>query len=154
MLSIVLAHDLNNVLGFNNRMPWHNQRDLDLFFRRINKEIIIVGRQTYLSLPKIMPAKIIYVLSRSSVDLIHPQATIIHDVMPYLKKWCLAKKKYYVCGGGQIFELLYKYCSTMYITTIKESHTGDIYFNPKWIEGLKVLKKSENSDFDLIEYIR
>jgi len=50
--SIIVAHDLNLCIGKNNDMPWHLSSDLKRFKEITMGHPIVMGKNTYLSLPK------------------------------------------------------------------------------------------------------
>ena len=63
--SIIVAHDLNICIGKNNDMPWHLSSDLKRFKEITMGNPIVMGKNTYLSLPKNPAGRLNIVLSKS-----------------------------------------------------------------------------------------
>jgi dihydrofolate reductase len=74
MIGMIVACDLNGVIGYNNTIPWRNKTDLKRF-RQITKDcVVVMGRKTWESLPVSkkhgvkLPGRPKYVLSRFDHD--------------------------------------------------------------------------------------
>ena len=55
LYNIIVAYDLNQGIGKNNRLPWHFSEDLKRFSkltRGEGKNAIIMGKNTWESIPK------------------------------------------------------------------------------------------------------
>ena len=64
--SIILAMDSQNGIGKNNGLPWRIREDLRLFSQITRNNVVIMGRNTWDSLPKKpLPFRINVVISRS-----------------------------------------------------------------------------------------
>lgn len=67
---MIVACDLNGLIGVNNDLPWHNPTDLKRFKHLTKGHGIIMGRKTYESIPtpkkgEKLPGRNKYVLSRT-----------------------------------------------------------------------------------------
>ena len=49
----LMAHDLEDGIGYNNKLPWHYIEDLKRFYNltTIDNACIVMGRKTWQSLP-------------------------------------------------------------------------------------------------------
>lgn len=68
MVSIVVAHGSNGVIGRDGRLPWHLPTDLGRFRQLTTGHAVIMGRRTFESLPatfRPLPKRRNIVLSRS-----------------------------------------------------------------------------------------
>ena len=50
-MNLIVAFNKKNVIGLNNKIPWHIPEDLKEFKRLTNNQIIVMGRKTFESLP-------------------------------------------------------------------------------------------------------
>lgn len=51
-LTIIVAADLRNGIGIRNTLPWHLSDDLKRFKAITSENVVIMGRNTWFSLPK------------------------------------------------------------------------------------------------------
>lgn len=51
MISLIVAFDNNNAIGKNNEIPWHLSEDLKRFKSITMGHTVIMGKNTWLSLP-------------------------------------------------------------------------------------------------------
>ncbi len=66
--SIILASALNGCIGINNSLPWNLPEDLKRFKKITSagdNNIVIMGKNTFLSLKKPLPNRINYVISKT-----------------------------------------------------------------------------------------
>lgn len=65
MLSLIVAMTKNQVIGRNNKMPWHLSADLAWFRQNTLSKPVIMGRRTFESIGRPLPKRINIVLSRT-----------------------------------------------------------------------------------------
>ncbi|KMT23224.1 dihydrofolate reductase [Clostridium cylindrosporum] len=145
MLSYVVAISENGVMGINNTLPWHIPNDLK-FFKEVTlskSKTMIMGRETFEALPKILPERHHIVITRNrNYKINSDNVTIIHnidDLKPYIE----SPEEYFVIGGGQIFSLLMPYAEKMYLTIIHEEFKGDTFFPKYNKDEWRILSKEE-----------
>ena len=72
MLNIIVAFSENNIIGINNKLPWHFKEDLDYFKSNTTSSknnVLIMGYNTYLSLNnKILKNRICIVIDKNSAN--------------------------------------------------------------------------------------
>jgi len=53
MINLIVATDLNGAIGIkgDNRLPWHHAKDMEYFKERTTGNIVIMGENTWFSLP-------------------------------------------------------------------------------------------------------
>ena len=123
--SIVVAMDENAHIGYFNRsigkydLPWKCKVDID-FFKELtttnhtgkipeNQNVVIMGKNTYLSLPnKILPNRINIVVSSSYElwkDKCHPDVIVVASFQEALY-YCSTgeNRNIYVIGGSQLYK--------------------------------------------------
>ncbi|WP_068545871.1 type 3 dihydrofolate reductase [Thalassotalea crassostreae] len=126
ILSMIVAHADNRVIGKDNQMPWHMPADLKYFKQTTMKKPVIMGRKTFESIGFPLPGRRNIVISRSadyqaegietvtSVDDALAMVTDVEEIM--------------VIGGGSIYEHCLKAAQRLYITEIDLDVDGDTCF--------------------------
>ena len=125
-LSIIVARARNGVIGRDNQLIWHLSDDLKHFKALTMGHPIVMGRKTFDSLPKVLPGRVHYVLTRNP-DYKAPEGVLL---FPDVKKLlaALPQGESFVIGGEHMYRELLPYADTMYITEIEEDFEGDAYF--------------------------
>ena len=128
MLSIIVAIAKNNVIGKDNKLIWHIPEDLKRFKRITTGKTIIMGRNTFLSLGRVLP-------ERKHIVLTHLQETVSDDKrvktvysLDDLKEYIENDEENFVIGGAMMYKTLMPYANKMYITEIDQEFDGDVYF--------------------------
>lgn len=126
ILSLIVAHADNRVIGKDNDMPWHLPADLAYFKKTTLGKPIVMGRKTYESIGRPLPGRKNIVISRdqnyqaegittvTSVEQALAEAGEVDEVM--------------VIGGGAIYQHCIPAAQRLYITHIKADIVGDTYF--------------------------
>lgn len=160
MLSIIVAIAKNNVIGKDNKLIWHLPEDLKRFKEITTGRTIIMGKNTFISLSRVLPNRKHVVLTRDKEYKIdNDQVEIVHGVED-IKQYIEDSEEHFVIGGAAIYKLLMPYANKMYITRINKDFEGDVYFpkiEEEWkeIERIKGLKDEKNPyDYEYITYVR
>ncbi|MGN7477403.1 type 3 dihydrofolate reductase [Solibacillus silvestris] len=126
MISLIVAHDENRVIGYENGMPWHLPGDLQYFKEMTMGKPIIMGRKTFESIGRPLPGRRNIVITRNE----HYEAAEIEVVGSLQEALALAKdaEEIMIIGGAQIFEQAMALADRLYITHIHNSFNGDTYF--------------------------
>lgn len=126
MISLIVAHDKNYVIGYENGMPWHLPGDLKYFKDMTMGKPIIMGRKTFESIGRPLPGRRNIVITRN--DKYHAQG--IETVSSLDSALALVKDvpEIMVIGGAQIFEQAMPLADKLYITLINHEFKGDTYF--------------------------
>jgi hypothetical protein len=56
-MEAIVATDLLGGIGKNNSIPWHSKTDLQFFLNKTINNVVIMGKNTFLSLPHKKPLK-------------------------------------------------------------------------------------------------
>ena len=159
--NIIVAHDNKNGIGFKNKLPWNLKKDLNRFKDLTMDNIVIMGKNTWESLPiKPLPNRINIVISKTlkddSVDHIFP--TLNEAVIfTQLNQKCVYKQVF-VIGGNQLYNeaINSMYCDKIYITEVYDDFQCDTFFPvlPKKFKPISVTKfyKENNIYFRYITY--
>ena len=130
---LIVAFNNKNVIGMNNKIPWHVPNDLKNFKKLTNDNIIVMGRKTFDSLPNGELNNRIHVVITTKPELFNSSNTVYYvnfeesiDIISKLKE--KTNKKVFIIGGNDIYNLFFEFCSKFHITTIDNDSEGDVYF--------------------------
>ncbi len=126
MLSIIVAMDNNNLIGNNNRLPWHLPADLAYFKKITTSKTIIMGRKTFDSIGKALPNRNNIIIS-SNKNLIIKNCEVINSLEQALHKYSNTQELI-VIGGSSIYKQALPFAQKLYITKIDAIFNGDSYF--------------------------
>lgn len=144
-INAIVAVDAAWGIGKDNDMPWPKlTSDLKRFKELTNNSVVVMGKNTWLSLPKKpLPNRENIVISKSldddyAIKLSGNPETIINTIKNK------TDKDIWIMGGKQIYEQFLDYCNKIYVTKIKGDFNCDIIF-PKLqlLNSFKIESKSE-----------
>lgn len=119
--------DKNGVIGKEGKMPWHFPEDLKHFKKTTMGNFVIMGKKTYLSLPRDLKGRKLIVLSRDkSFD--PSNAEVARSIKEAMN---LVDGDVYVAGGASSYKQFLDRADEMLLTKIDKSFEGDTYF-PKF----------------------
>ncbi len=143
-LSLIVAVADNNVIGKDNKMPWHISEDFKHFKEITTGKPCIMGRKTYESileqLGKPLPNRTSIVVSRSGYK--HEgavTATSLDEALELAKAYISEANdnEIMVIGGAQIYKLALPIADRIYLTRVHQEPEGDAFFpefGAHWLE--------------------
>ncbi|MFI4955950.1 MAG: type 3 dihydrofolate reductase [Gammaproteobacteria bacterium] len=129
-ISLIAAMARGNVIGLDNKMPWHLSADLKHFKALTMGKPIIMGRKTFESLGRVLPGRENIVISNNP-NYDAPGATVYTSLLDALD--ALDAPEVMIIGGGQLFAQALPMAKVMYLTMIDVEVDGDAFF-PQWDE--------------------
>ena len=158
MLSIIVAIAENNIIGGDNKLLWHISEDLKRFKKITTNHIIIMGRKTFESLPRVLPNRHHVVITRDTNYVVDSDAvSIFHSLDEVLAKYENSDEEAFIIGGGEIYNLMFPYCKKMYLTKVKKAFEGDTSFPDidykAWDITYSSEEKTNSTDGVLYEFI-
>ncbi|MFJ6210245.1 dihydrofolate reductase [Lysinibacillus sp. NPDC092081] len=129
MISLIVAHDNNYVIGYENGMPWHLPGDLKYFKEKTMGKPMIMGRKTFESIGRPLPGRRNIVITRD--DSYHADGIEVVTSLEGALALAGDVPEIMIIGGEQIFRLCMDIADRLYITKINHSFNGDTYF-PKY----------------------
>lgn len=121
-ITIVVARAQNGVIGKGGKLPWHISADLKRFKQLTMGTVLVMGRRTFDSLPRLLPGRRHIVLTRAR-DWSAPGAEVAHTVEEAL---ALADgEPVSVIGGAEIFDLLLPMADRIELTEVLAEIDGD-----------------------------
>ncbi|MED3662339.1 type 3 dihydrofolate reductase [Ureibacillus sp. FSL K6-8385] len=140
MISLIVAHDKNRVIGYKNEMPWHLPGDLKYFKETTMGKPIIMGRKTFESIGRPLPGRRNIVITRNKGY--HHDGIEVASSLDEALRLAGNAGEIMVIGGEQIFKLALPLADRLYVTHIDHEFVGDTYF-PEYGDEWKVISKSE-----------
>ena len=139
MISIIAAVAKNRAIGFQNKLIYWLPNDLKRFKALTTGHTIIMGRNTFLSLPKgALPNRRNIVLTRSL------KAFEGCDVYPSLEEalaHCNKDEEVFIIGGASVYEQALPLADRLFLTEIDDTPAeADTFFPPyadKWKESAR-----------------
>lgn len=147
---MIVAVAQNGVIGDSteNKLLWHIPEDLYRFSKMTRGHIVIMGHNTFRSLPNgKLKNRINVVLTKTSPTSEAQEEeglffTDIQNMWTILNQF--AEKKVFVIGGSSIYQLLQSFCKVVHYTLVDLKPCGDVMFpfSREW------LKRKSNDGVD------
>jgi dihydrofolate reductase len=145
----IYAIDLKNGLSKEDKIPWYSKKDLNFFLHKTKNNVVIMGRNTYFSLPdNVRPLKnrLNVVLTSKPNQVIHSKdikenliftddANIHDDILnyreKYLKRFSFLSSdfKIFIIGGKNVYQQYIPLCEKVWITQIKKNYSCDLFMD-------------------------
>lgn len=161
MIHIIVATDRNMAIGYQNKLLFWLPNDLKRFKELTIGNTIIMGRNTFLSLPKgALPNRRNIVLSTRK-DASFPSAETYASLEEAIKA-CKEDEKIYIIGGASVYMQALPLADVLCITEIDaEAPEADTYFptiDPTiWKENSRESHPTDEKHahpYAFVEYIR
>jgi dihydrofolate reductase len=157
-LSIIVAMTQRDwIIGRDNKLPWHAPEDLKYFKGRTTGAPIVMGRKTYDSIGRPLPARLNVVLSRQARPDNVPQDVLWVATLPEalseaarsLKEGSMKGNEIFVIGGAQLFAEALPMAGRLYITWVGAPYEGDVRFPQVALEhDFKLLESRQGASLD------
>lgn len=160
MFSIILAIDEANGLGKNNTIPWKCSNDMKFFASQTKGNILIVGKNTWNSMPqqKILKDRNVIVVSRSTTSSNTVVAESLEYALTIAYNYSHKSQKVFVIGGLQLYKeaIYHKDCNEIYLTFIKGIYDCDkiVDFLTTIFENFNAQNKQSFDDCTIFHYIK
>jgi dihydrofolate reductase len=126
-ISIIAAIDEQYAIGKDNKMLWHLPEDLKRFKRITEGNTVIMGKNTYYSLPnRPLPGRVNIVLTKQSGAQID-NCLMAFSLDEVLSK-CNDKKENFVICGASVYRQFFPLAQKLYITKVHSIFEADTFF--------------------------
>ncbi len=126
-ISIIVAIGENNEIGKENKLLWNISDDLKRFKALTTGHKVIMGRNTFLSLPKgALPNRSNIVISDVSGEKFE-SCTMAGSIEEALEL-CDTKEEAFVIGGGMIYKQFLPHATRLYLTRVHAEFDADTFF--------------------------
>ena len=144
MISIIAAVAKNRAIGFQNKLIYWLPNDLKRFKALTTGHTIIMGRNTYLSLPKgALPNRRNVVLSRSAKAF--PDCEVFPSLEKALKS-CKDDEQVYIIGGAKVYEQAIDFADRLCLTEINDTPKEADAFFPDYSGWHEVWRENHGVD--------
>lgn len=126
MISIIAAIGKNRELGRGNDLIWHIKEDLKNFKNLTMGKYIVIGKNTYESLPKHLEGRKYIVLSSSLSEI--ENGLLFNDFNKLLEFIKDVDEEVMIIGGVSIYKLFLPFADKLYLTEIDSEEKADVYF--------------------------
>ena len=125
-ISIIAAVAQNNALRYKNQLLYHLPDDLKRFKKLTSGHTVIMGKNTYDSLPNgALPNRRNIVLSRSVKEL--PNCDVYTNIDEALKS--CGDEEIFIIGGASIYKQMIDKADKIYITEVYDfPENADVFF--------------------------
>ena len=126
-ISIIVAIADNHAIGRDNQLLWHLSDDLKRFRRITTGHTVIMGRNTFLSLPKgaLPDRKNIVITDRPGETF--PGCFMAYSIAEALEI-SRSDDECFIIGGGMIYSQFMPLASRLYLTRVHETFEADTFF--------------------------
>jgi len=152
-ISLIVAKSQNNVIGKENKLPWHLKDDLQNFKKITMGHHILMGRKTFESIGKPLPGRMSLVLSSESKPVQDNLVwfTSIWRAIKYAER--AGENELFIIGGEKIFKSALAIADRIYLTEVHADVEGDVYFPQLSLKNWNQLseqsfQKNADNDFD------
>jgi dihydrofolate reductase len=160
-LSIIVAIDSNNGIGNNNKLLTYISADLRHFKEITTNHTIVMGSNTWLSLPnKPLPNRTNIVITSKNDNEMFKGAIVVHSIDEAISK-CPSNEESFIIGGAKIYEQFLPLADKLYLTKINKEFDADTFFpeikKEEWIVTKEVKitdDKQANLEYSFIDLIR
>ena len=126
-ISIIVAIAENRAIGKDNRLLWHLSDDLKRFKKLTTGHTLIMGRNTFLSLPNgALPNRRHIVITDQTNEKFDgcEMARSIEEAIELAGN----EKECFVIGGGMVYAQFLPIAGKLYLTQVHESFEADTFF--------------------------
>lgn len=140
IVSLIACIAKDRGIGKDNKLLFRIPDDLNYFHRITNGHAVIMGRNTYHSLPNgALTNRRNIVLTRQKLKL--PDAEVCESIEKAIES-CVGEKEVFIIGGASIYHQSIKIADKLYITEVDAIKEADTFFpdysefrNKKYISG-------------------
>jgi dihydrofolate reductase len=124
-LSIIAAMAKNRVIGADNAIPWRLPGELQMFKSITMGHHIIMGRNTWESIGRLLPGRTTVIVSRRR-DFAVAGAIVAASLDDSIAA-CAGDNEIFVIGGAQLYAAALPLADRIYLTEVDAEVAGDTY---------------------------
>ena len=144
-ISIIVAVAENYAIGKDNDLLWHISDDLKRFKKITTGHKMIMGKNTFLSLPiRPLPNRISIVITDDPAD--NYQGCIMAYSIEDAMSKCDDSEECFVIGGGSVYAQFIPLADKLYLTRVKRSYEADTFFPEIKEEDWKLIDQEDHID--------
>lgn len=151
--SLIAAIAENNCIGKQNALPWYLPEDLKHFKTITGGKIVLMGRKTWESLPpkfRPLPNRTNIIITRQTNFPVPNSVHIFSSIDEAVKAF--PNIEIMVIGGAEIFRQTIDQADTLYITEVKQTVGGDVFFPNIDLTIWKEISREDHPNFSFVKY--
>ncbi len=136
IVSLLAAASENNVIGKDNKLPWHLPDDLKRFKALTRGHAIIMGRKTFDSIGRPLPERTNIVVSRQ-LEVAPVGCELAHSLNDAIRIAKPTGDEVFIIGGADIYSQAIDLADRIYLTRVHATIDGDAFFpeiESEWVE--------------------
>lgn len=139
-ISIIVAVGKDGAIGRNNSLIWHLPGDLPRFKRLTTGRTVIMGRNTWQSLPHApLPDRRNIVLSYNP-DF-KPSGAEVYSSLPAALAACADEREVFIIGGGKVYSEAFSFATNLYLTEVDaDTPDADTFINLDFLHNFTIVK--------------
>ena len=148
-LIIMAAIGKNGELGKDNDLIWHLKEDLKFFKEKTINHKVVMGYNTFKSLPKLLVNRTHIVLTHHDID--NKDVLVFNnfnDLINYLNN---LDEDVYIIGGSKIYDLFMPLVDELILTEIDDKRDADVYF-PKFNKDDFLKRVIDSNEEESLKY--
>lgn len=127
-LIIIASVGQNYEIGINNNLIWKIKEDMKFFKETTIGHQIVMGRNTFESLPSLLPNRKHLVITSSNIDL-PKEVEIFKNIEEFIDYSLSTNDNIFIIGGSTIYKQLINLSDKMILTEIQDTKlNADTYF--------------------------
>lgn len=140
MISLIAAVSKNNVIGFNNKIPWNIYEDRIHFKKQTTGHFVVMGRKTFETLKNDLPDRKIIVLTRNK-NYKAQNVLVCYSWDEIFSLIDINSEEIFIAGGGEIYSQAINFADKIYLTKINATFEGDTFFPSIDKKSWKIINK-------------
>lgn len=157
-ISIIAAVARNNAIGFENKLIYWLPNDLKRFKQLTTGHTIIMGRNTFLSLPKgALPNRRNIVLSKSVKNI---EGCDVYTSLDEALQHCTDNEHIYIIGGASVYKQAISIADNLYLTEVDDTPENADTFFPDYSQWKEAARENHETDekhafrYSFVDYIK
>ena len=148
-MKLILACDPKGGIGYQNKLPWDKlQGDLPRFKQLTDGQIVVMGRNTWDSLPKKpLPNRLNIVITNRQLDL--PEQVLATNDLSRIKDYDV-----WLIGGARLIESCWDKITEIHLSRTFTEYTCDAYVDLLKLEEFTMISEEMFSDHSYQIYKR
>ena len=134
MISLLVAHDPNRVIGLNNDLPWHIPADLAYFKKMSMGKAMVMGRKTFESIGRPLPGRLSIIVTRNK-EYTAEGAVVVHNLNDAIARAEEYAEEVMIIGGAEIFRASLGISGSPIHYVYSKTYEGDTFFPSYGLNG-------------------
>ena len=141
-MKLILACDPSGGIGYQNKLPWDNlQGDLPRFKQLTDGQVVVMGRNTWDSLPKKpLPNRMNFVVTTNVFEV--PYSTFLVNTTEHFRKF----KNAWLIGGAQLINSCWNMIDEIHLSRSIAEYTCDTHIDLIKLNEFKLVSEEILSD--------